>query len=122
MREIKHLMGLRIRELRIERGLSQEALADRAGLHRNYIGAVERGEINCTIPSLMTIAEALRVDLSQLIVLEESEEDARRLRESVLQEISESPAEVVRLVSHLLTDLKALKIKPKPGKKGSTLR
>jgi transcriptional regulator with XRE-family HTH domain len=52
-----------VRRLRKARGISQEALADRAGLHRTYIGAVERGERNITLLNADRIAEALNVSL-----------------------------------------------------------
>jgi transcriptional regulator with XRE-family HTH domain len=58
--------GARIRELRQEQGLSQEGLAERAGLHRNYVGGVERGERNVGLDNIHSIAEALRVDVAFL--------------------------------------------------------
>jgi len=42
--------GRAVRETRARRGLSQEQLGFTAGLHRNYVGAIERGEINPTLP------------------------------------------------------------------------
>ncbi len=62
----KHV-GLKIRNLRKERNLSQEDFADKCGLHRTYIGAVERGERNITLKTLETIAEALDVMVGELI-------------------------------------------------------
>jgi transcriptional regulator with XRE-family HTH domain len=54
-------LGARIRELRIERGLSQEALADAAGIGRSYMSGIERGVRNCSTLHLFRIAKALRV-------------------------------------------------------------
>ena len=51
-------LGHRIRLLRAERGWSQEVLAELAGLHRNYIGHVERAEINMSVAQLARIARA----------------------------------------------------------------
>ena len=51
-------LGRRIRVLRAERGWSQEVLAELAGLHRNYIGHVERAEINMSVAQLARIARA----------------------------------------------------------------
>lgn len=53
-------------------GLSQEAFADRCGLHRTYIGAVERYEKNVSIDNMELIAAALQCPLSDLLVREES--------------------------------------------------
>ncbi len=60
-------LGRRIRSLRAERGLSQEGLAERAGLHRTYVGGIERGERNPTIRNLEQISRALAVSLSVLV-------------------------------------------------------
>ncbi len=51
-------LGRRVRVLRAERGWSQEVLAELAGLHRNYIGHVERGEIHVSVVQLARIARA----------------------------------------------------------------
>lgn len=59
-------VGHRVRELRIAHGISsQEALGDRAGLHRTFIGRVERGETNVTVESLARISGALGVSLQE---------------------------------------------------------
>ena len=63
---VKVLSG-NLRKLRAEKGLSQEELADRSGLHRTYIGSVERGERNVTLSSLELIASALDVDIPTLL-------------------------------------------------------
>ena len=64
-----------MRELRACRELSQEELGFRAKLHRNYVGALERGEINPTFKTLRALADGLDVELSSLIRLYEEREE-----------------------------------------------
>lgn len=59
-------LGARLRQLRQARGISQERLADLAGLHRTYVGGVERGERNVSLINLLALAHALGVSLSTL--------------------------------------------------------
>jgi transcriptional regulator with XRE-family HTH domain len=69
-------LGCAVRLLRDSRGISQEELGFRAGLHRNYIGAIERGEINPTFRILLKLATGLAVPLSQIIATYEHPPDA----------------------------------------------
>jgi len=53
--------GRRLRELRLERGISQEMLAEMAGLHRNYIGILERAQQSASLDAICKLAIALNV-------------------------------------------------------------
>lgn len=64
--ELKAAFGQRVRLVRLERGYSQEQLAERSGLHRNYVGGVERGERNVALVNIYRLAHALDVDVTQL--------------------------------------------------------
>jgi transcriptional regulator with XRE-family HTH domain len=64
---VQQAVGQRIRELRTRRGWSQEEFADICGLHRTYMGSIERGERNLTIVSILTVAQHLEMTVSQLL-------------------------------------------------------
>lgn len=65
--EARLVFARNLRRVRQERGLSQEKLADVAGLHRTYVGSVERGERNVSIDNMERLAQALRVPLAILV-------------------------------------------------------
>ncbi len=59
--------GQRVRELRTERNLTQQQLADTSGLHKNYIGMVERGERNPSLVNIDILAKSFEVSISELM-------------------------------------------------------
>jgi transcriptional regulator with XRE-family HTH domain len=61
--------GKAIRELRARRGLSQEQLGLHGGLHRNYVGAIERGEINPTLRTMLRLERGLGFTLAEIVLL-----------------------------------------------------
>jgi transcriptional regulator with XRE-family HTH domain len=63
--EIK--LGYKIRYERLKQKLSQEKLAEKANLHRTFIGAVERGEVSASIGNIAKIAEALNLEIEDLL-------------------------------------------------------
>jgi transcriptional regulator with XRE-family HTH domain len=65
-RSVKARFGSTVRKLREERGYSQEQLAEHAGVHRNYVGGVERGERNVALENIIKLAKALSVPPSEL--------------------------------------------------------
>lgn len=67
MGNILNRVGLKIRIIREDRGLSQEELGTLAGLHRAYVGQIERGEKNVGLKNIEKIAKALNVSVCVLI-------------------------------------------------------
>lgn len=65
-KEILIKFGNKVRERRTSLGLSQETLASRAGVHRTYVGMIERAEKNITLLNIEKIAKALQISLDEL--------------------------------------------------------
>jgi len=65
--EILVKLGNRLRKERMALGLSQEQFAERAGVHRTYVGMIERAEKNITLTNLEKIADALGLEPSELL-------------------------------------------------------
>jgi len=64
-REVLIKFGQRVRDERAKLGLSQEELASRAGVHRTYIGMIERAEKNITLENIEKIAKALKIGIAE---------------------------------------------------------
>jgi len=61
--------GKRVKELRSQKKLTQELLAQKTGLHKNYIGMVERGERNPSLINIQIIANGLEITISELLLI-----------------------------------------------------
>lgn len=64
---VQKRFGLKIRNLRLAKNLSQEAFADECALDRSYIGGVERGERNISIKNIEKVALALNISISEMM-------------------------------------------------------
>ena len=65
--DLQKTVGRNLRAYRMERGLSQEAFAEVLGVHRTYMGGVERGERNLTLKSVERMAEKLGMEVLELM-------------------------------------------------------
>lgn len=63
---VRNKFGKKVRSLRLEKGWSQEELADKVGLHRTYIGSIERGEQNVSIDNIAKLAKTLSISIEEL--------------------------------------------------------
>ena len=64
---VRRRLAQRVRVLRVTRGWSQETLAAVAGVHRNYVGHIERGEVNVGVGNLVKLSRALGVRVGELV-------------------------------------------------------
>lgn len=69
MKDIKtrKAFGKKLRKTRLSQGLTQEILAEKVGIHRTYIGMIERGEQSVSLDNINRLAKALRVKVSDLL-------------------------------------------------------
>jgi len=122
--DIKRLVGEQIRNLRKEKGLTQEGLGWKADLHYTYIGAVERGEKNCSLDSLNKIARALDVGIydllnislrtDEVVVEAASKRTDKQITKSLLiKEVKKCSPEVIKLFTDLI---RAIEKQPISGK------
>lgn len=75
-------LGQRIRELRTEQGYSQESFADKCGVHRTFMGTIERGESNLSFQNISKVATTLDISLSMLFAGLEAKAKLLRDRQS----------------------------------------
>lgn len=107
-KEILKLVGARIRLLRKERGLSQEALGEKGGFHFSYIGQVERGEKNISLLNLAQIAEALGVNLIQLFSYVDEKIEVTSTDNSIQEVVGmlrETTDEKIKLAKNVLKEI-----------------
>jgi transcriptional regulator with XRE-family HTH domain len=107
--DVKRLIGDRIRQLRKEKGLSQEKLGYESELHWTHIGSIERGQKNWSIDTLIKVAKGLNVELVELFNFPMPPADAQRVKKSLIEDINASSPETVEILSDLLSGLKSLK-------------
>lgn len=109
MENIKKLVGDRIRQLRKARGYSQEKLADKAELHYTHIGAIERGEKNWSIETLIKVSRGLNVEIAEIFQFPLRPSETRQMKQSLLEEINTSSPEAIKILSALVKGLKSFK-------------
>ena len=109
MTDVKRLIGDRIRQLRKEKGLSQEKLGYESELHCTHIGSIERGQKNFSIDTLIKVAKGLNVEVADLFNFPMPPAETKRMKKSLIEEINVSSPETIKILSDLLTGLKSLK-------------
>lgn len=105
MEDIKLLIGKRIRDLRKQKGLSQEELGWKAKLHFTYIGAIERGEKNCSIITLEKIAKGLEIDIKNLFDAPLRQTDVNRLKKEINNKVNLLSPQTLTLLKEMLENI-----------------
>jgi transcriptional regulator with XRE-family HTH domain len=104
-RQAQTLLGRRIKALRLRQDLTQEALGERAGLNYKYLGAIERGERNPSLKQLLKIAQALKVEPHELLIVEQEEPSLPKLRKMIQDLLQEAGRGELQLAYKLLKAL-----------------
>ena len=102
--EIKQLLGVRIRELRKNRNLTQEQLAELVGINPKYVSSIERGKENPTLDTFIKIAESLEVSIGELFYQLEAENPKRRMKK-IVSLLEQAPEEQQRLALRIMSTL-----------------
>ncbi len=109
VKDIKSLLGKRIRDLRKQRGLSQEELGWKSELHFTYIGAVERGEKNCTVTTLEKIARGLEISIKDFFDSPFHETDSNKLKKEINNKVNLLSPQALIALKEILTLIDANK-------------
>jgi len=118
MSDTKAILGTRIRKLRKERRLSQEALAEKADLHYTFVGRVERGEKNISLESLEKLAKALEINLMDLFDFPELEEKRfDNLKKILTHQLKQFDLKTTKGLLQLIEGIKSITPKTKSSKK-----
>ncbi|MBP1991185.1 helix-turn-helix domain-containing protein [Paenibacillus eucommiae] len=87
--QILKLVGHRIRDIRKQKGLTQEQLGELAGFHFSYIGGIERAEKNVSLLNLQKIANSLQVQTHELFLFEKNLRSSKGEKEILMNQINE---------------------------------
>lgn len=110
MGKLRENFGARIKQLRKAKGLTQEKLAERAGLETAYLGDVERGKRNLTIDNIEKIARGFKIEpfrlfLFQLEGVDDTVESKIGAKEKVLDYIDTLPEKKRRILLRIVSDI-----------------
>ncbi|MFZ2634166.1 MAG: helix-turn-helix transcriptional regulator [Desulfosalsimonadaceae bacterium] len=76
--DVKQMIGLRIKALRSNKGMTQEQLSEKMEINPKYLSSIERGKENPTIDTLIKLSNALKVDLGQIFAFVQIEDPSKR--------------------------------------------
>ena len=94
----KQLLGMRIRGIRRRRGLSQDGLAERAGISAQYVSNIERGKENPTLDLLIRLADALDISFGDMCDVDALELSKQNLQSAIQRIVESGDPEQLRVV------------------------
>lgn len=100
--KLKELIGIRIKNLRKSRGMSQEQLAEKIGISPKYLSSIERGKENPTLDIFTKLAAALGVELSEIFNLSVEGKSVRDLKIFITNLMRGSDEEKLRLTAKII--------------------
>ncbi|MGI6216135.1 MAG: helix-turn-helix domain-containing protein [Coriobacteriales bacterium] len=110
MSDLTLALGRRLRSFRVAKGMSQEKLAQKSGLHPTYIGQVERGEKNITVDTLAKIASGLDIELVDVFEYLDPTSDHERSRMAKCYDLmlsrSEKEREILTKIIYMFIEMK----------------
>ncbi|MBP7090774.1 MAG: helix-turn-helix transcriptional regulator [Syntrophorhabdaceae bacterium] len=106
--DVKKLIGVRIRQLRKERKLSQEELGYKSDLHYTHIGAIERGEKNWSIDTLVKVAKGLKVTVNDLLVLPSKPDEIKNMKKTIVAAVNGSSPEALKIFFDVVSGINSI--------------
>ncbi|MDR0853496.1 MAG: helix-turn-helix domain-containing protein [Clostridiales Family XIII bacterium] len=103
--DIGKIIGTRIRYYRKSAGLTQEQLAEKAGLHNTYIGQIERNEKNVTVRNIQKIADSLEISIEQLFSADASSKGAADPASKCYEAISNLPVNKQKRITTIISEI-----------------
>ncbi len=100
--ETKRLIGIRVKNLRLSKGLSQEKLAEKMGISSKYLSSIERGKENPTLDTFMKLAEALNIEISEIFSFSHEGKSSKDLKAFIGSLIKGSNEEKLRLTAKIV--------------------
>jgi transcriptional regulator with XRE-family HTH domain len=99
--DVKQLIGLRIKQVRQARGISQEALSEKIGMSSKYLSSIERGKENPTLDTFVKLAKALNVEILELFNFAH-EKSPKELKQLIGDFMKGSDVEKLQLAARII--------------------
>lgn len=99
----KILLGRRIKQIRKRQGLTQEMLAEQAGISAQYVSNIERGKENPTLDLLLRLADALKIPLGELCDFQADEVNRKKIMGAIREMLERADPDRLRVALKVLT-------------------